>query len=198
MFLLGGPAHLLEAHPIVGRALGSMGETQRCGDRVGDGTAMKLITNGCEYVHAAVLGEALAIARESGLSVKLTLQALANSSGGSYCASHDGQAVRVKDFDPSFPTVLAVKDLQCVSDLAAQTRVAVPLMRAARSRYDDALAVYGPDSPWLSLVRHSMAMGSKGEPTEERAETELPGIDFASLWEARFGAPPVERVVARL
>ena len=197
VLLLGGPAHLMENHPIVGKALRSMGEVQRCGDKVGDGTAMKLITNGCEYVHAAVIGEALAVARESGLSVKLTLQALARSSGGSYCASHDGQAVRVKDFDPSFPTVLAVKDLKCMDDLAKTASVGTPVMRAARQQYDEALIKYGPDSPWLSLIRMSMSKTSMGEPKEEKAEN-LPGIDFDSLWKEKFGSLPKRRIVARL
>ena len=70
------------------------------------------------------------------------------------------------------------------------------MTHAARSRYDDAAAVYGDDSPWLSLIRRGLANTSKGDPVE--APEEFPGIDFASLWAARFGAPPLERIVARL
>lgn len=157
---------------------------------------MKLITNGCEYVHAAVLGEALAVARESGLGVKLTLETISKSSGGSYCASHDGQAVRVKDFDPSFPTVLAVKDLSCMADLAQNVKVATPVMHAAASRYDDAAARYGGDSPWLTLIKMAMAETTAGTPNDPPED--LDGIDFDSLWTAKFGSPPRRRVAARL
>ena len=65
-----------------------MAEIQRCGDSVGDGTAMKLITNALIYVHAAALAEGLAVAREAGLGVKLTIEAISNSCGSSYSSRY--------------------------------------------------------------------------------------------------------------
>ena len=42
-----------------------------------------------------------------------------------------------------------------MDDLAKTASVGTPVMRAARKQYDEALIKYGPDSPWLSLIRMS-------------------------------------------
>ena len=110
---------------------------------------------------------------------------IAASSGGSYCASHDGQAVRALDYDPSFPLSLAEKDLACMKKLAVETGVATPMMDKASELYRRTTQKYGGDDPWLTVVRHAFADAPSGEPLELEPEP-MPGIDFGSLFEAAF------------
>ena len=131
VILAAGPPAVVADNKRVAACLAAMGEVVVCGPKVGDGTAMKLITNGAEYCHSVVLGEALAVAREHGFTLGASVAAIAASSGGSYCASHDGQAVRALDYDPSFPLSLAEKDLACMKKLAVETSVATPMMDKA-------------------------------------------------------------------
>lgn len=170
LFAGGDAADLVRAEPV----LKHLGRVIHCGP-LGCGNAVKLVTNQLWFVHAAALGEGLALGRKAGVDLAVLWDAIKNSVGDSFVARHDAPSIFAGHYDPSFTLDLCLKDLGLIRDLAEEAGVSIPLSLAARARFDEAGRRYGGAGPELLVAKL----------IEEDSDVDLrlPG-DWPKHWEA--------------
>jgi 3-hydroxyisobutyrate dehydrogenase-like beta-hydroxyacid dehydrogenase len=135
------PADLDKAQPY----LTPIGSTIRHFGGVGTGTVFKLINNLMGAVQIASLAEGLAIAEQSGLDMKLVVQALSTGAVASPQVIRHSKRMASRDFSgASFTAALRHKDAAYAVALAETLLPAVPVSRAAVEAYERAKA-HAPD-----------------------------------------------------
>jgi 3-hydroxyisobutyrate dehydrogenase len=125
---VGGP------DPLVGRwtpLLATMGSPMHVGS-LGSGARAKLVANATLLGVLGVLGEALALARGLGLSPERTYEVLAQTPMAAQ-AERRRAAIESGDYPPRFALSLARKDADLIAGAAADSRVQLRLVEAARS-----------------------------------------------------------------
>ena len=106
--LVGGEEALFRAHEPALRAMG--GEIIHMGP-LGSAAAVKVITNMLAFVHLVASGEAMMLARRSGLDLARAYAAIRASSGNSFVHETETQLVLSGSYDIGFTMDLACKDL---------------------------------------------------------------------------------------
>ena len=107
----------------------------------GNGTRVKLLANMLVAIHIAAAGEALAVARRSGLDVGEVLRLLAMGAGSSRMLEVRGPMMAERRYEPASMSVgLFEKDLRLAADLATSAGTSVPLFEAAVEIYRAASA----------------------------------------------------------
>jgi len=145
----GGEAEALER---AGPVLDSMGSVILCGP-IGTGNVVKLVTNQLWFVHAAAIGEGLALGKKGGVDLEVLWDAIKRSVGASFVADHDVPSIFAGHYDPSFSLDLCLKDLGLIRELSEAVKVPVPMTRAALARFDEARRVYGGEKGELHVAR---------------------------------------------
>ena len=136
--LAAGPADLLDR---VGPVLDAIGaKTVRAGDRVGDGTALKLAANAWIASITAATGQSLALAAALGLDPALFLQAIEGSASDSAYAHTKGAAMIAREFPAQFALDGLRKDIGLITDAARTAGVSTTLLEALGRVYADASA----------------------------------------------------------
>ncbi|WP_395309646.1 NAD(P)-dependent oxidoreductase [Mycobacterium sp. AMU20-3851] len=127
----GDPATLAEAQPV----LTTMGSVSFCGERVGDGQAVKVVNQLLCSVHLAAAAEALTLARRLGLDTARVLEAVRSGAGGSWMLNDRGP--RMLDDDAPTLTALGifVKDSDLVAAAAVDADCEVPLLQVSRDKF---------------------------------------------------------------
>lgn len=124
--MAGGPAHVMErCRPLLAdfsRQAFHLGPW-------GSGARMKLVVNLALGLHRAVLAEALALARASGLELTAALEVL--QAGPAYSRAMDakGQKMIAGDFTPQARLSQHLKDVRLILEQAARGGVELPLSR---------------------------------------------------------------------
>jgi 3-hydroxyisobutyrate dehydrogenase len=135
------PADLEKARPY----LAPIGNSIRHFGAVGSGTVFKLINNLMGAVQIASLAEGLAIAEQSGLDMKLVVEALSTGAVASPQVIRHSKRMASRDFSgASFTAALRHKDASYAVTLAETLLPGVPVSRAAVEAYDKANA-HAPD-----------------------------------------------------
>jgi 3-hydroxyisobutyrate dehydrogenase-like beta-hydroxyacid dehydrogenase len=116
--------------------------------------AAKLLTNLLWYVNAAAIGEALVMGAKAGITLDVLQDVVLNSCGTSWVAEHDIPSVYDGSFDATFTTKLCTKDLRLITELAGAQDLPLAMGATAQRVFERSEALYGPDSPELSVVRH--------------------------------------------
>jgi 3-hydroxyisobutyrate dehydrogenase-like beta-hydroxyacid dehydrogenase len=130
--LLAGHAEDIAAIDPALRLLGTRRPV--CGERVGDGQAVKLVNQLLCTVHLVAAAEALSLARALQLDAATVLSVVETGAAGSFMLSDRGP--RMLETDPPVLSAvdIFVKDAGLVADSARQAALAVPVLEAARSR----------------------------------------------------------------
>lgn len=148
IFAGGEEADLQAARPL----LEAMGRVVACGP-LGNGNAVKLVTNFLWFTHAAVIGEALMLGKRAGVPLDVLWDAIKDSVGDSFVARHDAPSIFAGHYDPSFTLDLCVKDLGLIGRLAERGGVPTPVGAAAAARFALARDTYGGGKGELHVAK---------------------------------------------
>ena len=132
-FLAAGGTDVIDAlRPV----LSTLGEVISVGERIGDGQAMKITNQLCSSAHLVVAAEAVAFARSLGLDPARAVEVISGGSGASWFL--DDRGPRMARGAETADTRLAIlaKDSELVAGEADRTGAFVPMLRAARERYE--------------------------------------------------------------
>ena len=147
---VGGDAAAVERN---GPLLESLGRVEHVGGP-GAGRLVKLIVNLLWFGQAVAVGEALLVARRSGLDVDVLAEVLGRSAAGSDFIRGDLPAALAGDARDSFGLDRCCDQLDAVIGVARELDVPFEVSSAVGSAYRAALAHYGPvDGELLPLAR---------------------------------------------
>jgi 3-hydroxyisobutyrate dehydrogenase len=136
VFLVGGREEdIQEAHPllsVLGSAIHAMGQTPA-------GSIAKLAVNALFGAQVALMGELLAMVRESALSPDRFLETLGTLPVLSTAAKGAGAAMLAKRFDPMFPIELVAKDFAYAQKLANSFNKKLPISERALEVFQQAM-----------------------------------------------------------
>lgn len=124
--LAAGPSATVDRIDPVLDAIGA--KTVRAGERVGDGTALKLAANAWVAAITAATGQSLAIARALGLDPHLFLDAIEGTASDSPYAHTKGEAMLSGEFAPQFALDGIRKDIGLIRDAARDAGVSTELL----------------------------------------------------------------------
>ncbi|WP_132099751.1 NAD(P)-dependent oxidoreductase [Curtobacterium sp. PhB146] len=136
--LAAGPADQVDRVVPVLHAIGA--KTIRAGERVGDGTALKLAANAWIASITAATGQSLALAAALGLDPQLFLDAIDGSASDSAYAHTKGAAIIAGDFPAQFALDGLRKDIGLIAEAARANDVSTTLLDALGRVYADASA----------------------------------------------------------
>jgi 3-hydroxyisobutyrate dehydrogenase-like beta-hydroxyacid dehydrogenase len=141
-----------EAVDRVVPVLDNLGLVIRTGE-LGSGNVVKLVTNQLWFIHAAALGEGLALGLANGVNVETLWHAIKESVGDSFVARHDAPSIFAGHYDPSFSLDLCLKDLDLIEGLSASLRAPLALTAAANKLFEEAAQRYGRDVGELHVAK---------------------------------------------
>ncbi|CAL4076295.1 unnamed protein product [Meganyctiphanes norvegica] len=119
------------------------------------GTAMitKVVSNMLNAVGLIAAGEALMLAKKSGIDMKTYWEAIRVSSGNSFVWETGVPEVYTAKYDPSFSMELHCKDLQLGHEFAQKFRVPMAMNQLALSIFRQAQYQYGDDAGCYSAPK---------------------------------------------
>lgn len=109
---------VLPALEVMGRRILHVGP-------LGAASVLKVVTNYLCSVHLVALGEAMMVAKQAGMDLNTTYEAIRISSGNSFVHETESQVILNGSYNISFTMDLVVKDMSLFDSLAE--RLAVPL-----------------------------------------------------------------------
>ncbi|MGR9235188.1 NAD(P)-dependent oxidoreductase (plasmid) [Rhizobium leguminosarum] len=121
-------------------------KTLRCGQRVGDGQALKLLTNGIGACYRLATLELVALWRKSGFPLAPLVTALNHSVGANFTSRNMLVGLVEGRSTTNFAMALMVKDLNGALDLGRQTALPLPLTTAARGLMQSAIGLFGENA----------------------------------------------------
>ncbi len=132
------------------RHLGS--DVTRCGG-TGCGQVVKLVNNALVFEHTAALAEMMVLGARAGVDPALLLEVVSKGSGDSFVLRNHGlRAMLPRAFpEGGFPPEYALKDIDCVMALAAQTGTSAAFTGLAR-RYYEAAVEHGFGGRYFPVV----------------------------------------------
>jgi 3-hydroxyisobutyrate dehydrogenase-like beta-hydroxyacid dehydrogenase len=134
LIMAGGPEDLFEESRPVLEAMGS--SVVHCGQRVGDGQAVKLVNQLLCGVHIAAAGEALAYAEALGLDPRFVFETIRHGAANSFMLEDRGERMLEEEFVPPKSALnIFVKDMGLVREAAEQQGFETPLASAASRMY---------------------------------------------------------------
>ena len=155
---------------------------------LGAASVLKVVTNYLASVHLAALGEAMMVARQAGMDLATTYEAIRISSGNSFVHETESQVILNGSRDIDFTMDLVVKDMGLFDDLARRGGVPCELSPLVLDIFKDGQARYGARAWSPGIVRRlEEACG---------AELRAPGFPEAIVDHERE-APGAEVVVGR-
>ena len=110
------------------------------GQRVGDGSAMKIVNNMLAGINLAAAAEALALAERLGMDLAMVRDVVNASSGGSWMFGDRVPRILERDYAPRAATRILTKDVGLGLDAAEAASAPATLARAAHHIFAGALA----------------------------------------------------------
>lgn len=117
----------------------------RCGE-FGHETVIKILTNMLCAVQDCAMGEAMMIAKKSGVDMKLLFDAVRISSGNSFCWETEFARVADGTYYPDFTAEMMAKDIELGQGLAKKHGVPMLIHGQVAQIYEMCMAKYGKDS----------------------------------------------------
>jgi 3-hydroxyisobutyrate dehydrogenase-like beta-hydroxyacid dehydrogenase len=124
----GDPGDVARARPLL-EAMGRL--VLHVGD-VGQGQMLKLVNNAVAAANAAVLAQALVVARATGVDVEALVEVMRAGSGGSAMLDLKAEPMLRHDYSTLFKTEHMLKDLRLCLDAGQEAGVPFPAAAAAR------------------------------------------------------------------
>jgi 3-hydroxyisobutyrate dehydrogenase len=148
--IVGGERAVADKHMPLFEAMG--GRVFYVGT-LGHASDLKVITNMLALTHLVACGEALMLAKRSGLDLALAYDVIAASSGTSFVHETEGQVILNGSYDIGFTLELALKDLGLALALGEDVGVPLDLAPVVARRFAEAHERYGGESWSPTVVR---------------------------------------------
>jgi len=148
--LVGGDTDLLDQHRP---ALAAMGGKLFHMGPLGSAAVIKVITNMLAFIHLVADGEALMLAKRSGLDLAQAWKAIAASSGTSFVHETEGQLILNGSYDIAFTMDLALKDLGFAMKFGEEFGVPLDLATRTRNAFIKGREAYGGKAQSTMIVK---------------------------------------------
>ena len=146
--IVGGDEGVAAAHMPLFDAMG--GRIFHVGP-LGRASDLKVITNMLAFIHLVACGEALMLAKRTGLDLAQAYEVIAASSGTSFVHETEGQVILNGSYDIGFTLGLALKDLGLALALGRETGVPLALAELTEETFVHARDAYGGEA-WSPVV----------------------------------------------
>ena len=146
--LVGGDEELHREHA---QLLAAIGDPVLYMGPLGSAAVIKVITNMLAFINLVSVGEALMLARRSGLDLGKAFAAIANSSGNSFVHETEGQLILNGSYNVGFTMDLACKDLGFATQFGRDLGVPLDLADLTEQTFQRARSQYGGGA-WSTQV----------------------------------------------
>ncbi len=164
-------------------ALKAMGRRILHTGPLGSASVLKVVTNYLASVHLVAVGEALTVAKQAGMDLATTFEAIRVSSGNSFVHETESQVILNGSYNINFTMDLVIKDMGLFDDLGQKLGVPLEVSPLVLDIFRDAERRFGARA-WSSMVvkRLEEACGielrAPGFPAElQDDEPEAPGAE---------------------
>jgi 3-hydroxyisobutyrate dehydrogenase len=118
---------------------------------IGSASVLKVVTNYLASVHLVALGEAMMVAKLSGMDLGTTFEAIRASSGNSFVHETESQVILNGSYNINFTMDLVVKDMSLFDGLAGRSKVPLELSPVVLDVFKDGRARFG-ERAWSSMI----------------------------------------------
>ena len=132
-------------------ALSAMGRKILHTGELGSASVLKVITNYLASVNLVSVGEALMVAKKTGMDLKKTYEAIKISSGNSFVHETESQVILNGSYNISFTMDLVLKDMGLFNDLSIKNNIPLELSPLVLDIFKDGQKKYGPRA-WSSMI----------------------------------------------
>jgi len=132
-------------------ALSAMGRKILHTGELGSASVLKVITNYLASVNLVSLGEALMVAKKTGMNLKTTYEAIKISSGNSFVHETESQVILNGSYNISFTMDLVLKDMGLFNDLSLKNNIPLEISPLILEIFKDGQKKYGPRA-WSSMI----------------------------------------------
>ncbi|RZO49718.1 MAG: NAD(P)-dependent oxidoreductase [Candidatus Pelagibacterales bacterium] len=132
-------------------ALSAMGRKILYTGELGSASILKVITNYLASANLVSVGEALMVAKKSGMDLKKTYEAIKISSGNSFVHETESQVILNGSYNISFTMDLVLKDMGLFNDLSIKNNIPLELSPLVLNIFKDGQKKYGPRA-WSSMI----------------------------------------------
>jgi len=118
---------------------------------LGSASILKVVSNYLASVHLVAIGEALTVAKQAGMDLATTYQAIRISSGNSFVHETESQVILNGSYNINFTMDLVVKDMGLFDGLAERHDVPLEISPMVLDIFKDGAARYGGRA-WSSMI----------------------------------------------
>ncbi len=151
--------------------LSAMGRKILYTGELGSASVLKVITNYLASVNLVSVGEALTVAKKTGMDLKTAYEAIKISSGNSFVHETESQVILNGSYNISFTMDLVLKDMSLFNDLSVKNNIPLELSPLVLEIFKDGQKKYGPKA-WSSMIVKrledacNISLRAKGFPAE--------------------------------
>jgi 3-hydroxyisobutyrate dehydrogenase len=131
--------------------LSAMGRNILYTGELGSASVLKVITNYLASVNLVSIGEALTVAKKTGIDLKTAYEAIKISSGNSFVHETESQVILNGSYNISFTMDLVLKDMGLFNDLSIKNDIPLELSPLVLEIFKDGQKKYGPRA-WSSMI----------------------------------------------
>ena len=119
--------------------------------KLGSASVLKVITNYLASVNLVSIGEALTVAKKSGMDLKTTFEAIKISSGNSFVHETESQVILNGSYNINFTMDLVEKDMTLFNNLSKKLGAALEISPLVLNIFKDGRDKFGPRA-WSSMI----------------------------------------------
>ena len=119
--------------------------------KLGSASVLKVITNYLASVNLVSIGEALTVAKKSGMDLKTTYEAIKISSGNSFVHETESQVILNGSYNISFTMDLVVKDIGLFNALSKKHHIPLEVSPIIFNIFKEGQKKYGSRA-WSSMI----------------------------------------------
>jgi 3-hydroxyisobutyrate dehydrogenase len=131
--------------------LSAMGRKILHTGELGSASILKVITNYLASANLVSVGEALMVAKKTGMDLKKTYEAIKISSGNSFVHETESQVILNGSYNISFTMDLVLKDIGLFNDLSIKNNIPLELSPLVLNIFKDGQKKYGARA-WSSMI----------------------------------------------
>jgi len=132
-------------------ALTTMGRRILHTGRLGSASVLKVVTNYLASVHLAAVGEALMTAKQAGMDLATTYEAIRISSGNSFVHETESQVILNGSYNINFTMDLVIKDMSLFQAVADRAEVPLEISPVVMKIFEEGQERYGARE-WSSAI----------------------------------------------
>ena len=118
---------------------------------IGSASVLKVITNYLASVNLVSLGEALMVAKKSGMDLSTAYEAIRISSGNSFVHETESQVILNGSYNINFTMDLVLKDMSLFQSVAERAEVPLEISPRVLEIFEDGKSRYGARA-WSSMI----------------------------------------------